>query len=274
MSSLRSEKNTPMRTVWVRNLGCIDYHRAFRIQTECFEQLHTDKLARRQQSGSDGTPDTHYLLLCEHPSVFTLGKSGKAEHLLHEVDRLAEMGIDFVRTTRGGDITYHGPGQLVAYPILDLEAFYTDIHRYMRELEAVVIQTLADFGVPAGRYPGYTGVWLEPSSPSRARKICAQGVKCSRWITMHGLALNVDTDLRPFEYIVPCGIRDRAVTSMAQELGECTPSLEQVQDRLIKHFADVFDARLRALPEAAVSTPASLAKPGNGTPRSPLNPRP
>ncbi len=190
------------------------------------------------------TATTNYLLLVEHPHVYTLGKSGKPEHLLLTDNELVVHGATFHRINRGGDITYHGPGQLVGYPILDLDNFFTDIHRYLRLLEEAVIETLADYGIQAGRIAGLTGVWLDfEEGALNPRKICALGVKCSRWVTMHGFALNVNTDLTYFGHIVPCGITDKAVTSLQQELGRAVPMTE-VQDRLLPHLALLFEAEL------------------------------
>lgn len=235
----------PNRRIQWRHLGLIDYQKAWDVQQQHFDALHNLKVANRDRRPQDALYSDHTLFTCEHPPVLTLGKSAKTKHLLHDRAFMKKQGISVVRTNRGGDVTYHGPGQMVVYPILDLDHFYTDIHRYMRELEEASIRTLADFGVAAGRYPGYTGVWIDADQPSRARKICAQGVKCSRWITMHGLALNVHTDLTPFHYIVPCGIRDKAVTTMALEM-ETVPSMEAVRQTFLHHFETIFQARLIA----------------------------
>lgn len=232
------------RQIRVQTLGLTDYAAAWDYQ----EQLLADTLAiktRNRQAAETGetpAPTPNYLLLCEHPPVYTLGKSGKPEHLLLDEAGLAAHGATFHRINRGGDITYHGPGQLVGYPILDLDNFFTDIHRYLRLLEEAIILTLADFGLRAGRIAGLTGVWFdfEEGAPN-PRKICAMGVKCSRWVTMHGFALNVNTDLSYFGHIVPCGITDKAVTSMEQELGHPVP-LAEVQARLLPHLAALFGA--------------------------------
>ena len=229
------------RNIELQDLGRIRYQEAWDYQTSLFKHSHDLKVANRDLPAELQEETDHFLLTCEHEPVFTLGKSGKEAHLLKSKAFLAQQGIEMVRTNRGGDITYHGPGQLVVYPILDLDHFYTDIHRYMRELEEVVICTLANFDIVAGRFPGYTGVWLDPDDPVRARKICAQGVKCSRWVTMHGLALNVHTDLAPFRYMVPCGIEGKAVTSMHLESEE-RPDVALVKSALIGHFEAVFDA--------------------------------
>jgi lipoyl(octanoyl) transferase len=181
--------------------------------------------------------------LVEHDPVFTLGKSGKAGNLLLSEDEMRAKNIAFYKTNRGGDITFHGPGQLVGYPILDLEKFYTDIGRYLRDLEEVIIRTIAEYGLKGERSPGETGVWLEPQTTGRERKICAMGVRCSRWITMHGFALNVNTDLGYFDYIIPCGIRNKQVTSLQMELKRVVP-MQEVKQKLVRHFQDVFNVSL------------------------------
>jgi lipoyl(octanoyl) transferase len=217
-----------------QDLGVIPYADAWRLQTELNEAL---KSAKRE-----GRSDVvHELLFCEHPPVYTLGKSGTEEHLqISEVDRV-EKEIAFFRINRGGDITYHGPGQIVGYPIFDLDFFFTDVHRYVRSLEEVVIRTLSEYGLHAGRIPEFTGVWLDWDQ-SRPRKICAIGVHMSRWVTMHGFAFNVNTDLSYYQHIVPCGIdtSQKPVTSMAQELGK-EIALDEVKAHLKRYFAEVFD---------------------------------
>lgn len=217
--------------VLFRDLGRMDYQRAWDLQ----EQL----LKESVQAKSQGQIPSHQLLFVEHPPVYTLGKSGKREHVLIDEQELMERQIAFFQTNRGGDITYHGPGQLVGYPIFDLEQFYTDIGRYLRELEEVIILTLQDFGLKGERSAGETGVWLDPTVPGRARKICAMGVRCSRWVTMHGFAFNIDNDLSYFNHIIPCGIVDKAVTSLEKELGEAPPT-QVVKDKVLKHFEQVF----------------------------------
>lgn len=190
---------------------------------------------------ANGLPETvNYLLFCEHPFVYTLGKSGKKEHVLMSDAELEDNNIGFYQTNRGGDITFHGPGQVVGYPIIDLEKFYTDIGRYLRELEEVIILTLKEYGITGARSKGETGVWLDPDIPGKERKICAMGVRCSRWITMHGFALNVNTDLQYFNNIIPCGIPDKQVTSIEKELGYSV-SMEEVKEKLKKHFETVFN---------------------------------
>lgn len=197
----------------------------------------------RAQAKQNQLPTLDHLLLCEHPHVYTLGKSGKEENLLLSADGLKEVNAEYVRTNRGGDITYHGPGQLVAYPILDLDHYFTDIHKYMRELEQVVINCLADFGISVGRIKGLTGVWIGDELNPNARKICAMGVKASRWVTMHGLALNVNTDLNYFKNIIPCGIDDKAVTSMKQEKNH-EINMDEVIKHFLIHFAERFDCMI------------------------------
>jgi len=193
----------------------------------------------------DHAPTPHYLLFCEHPHVFTLGKSGKPEHLLSNEQQLKNANADYYKINRGGDITYHGPGQIVGYPILNLDLFFNDIHRYMRFLEEVIIRTLKEYGIEGSRIEKLTGVWIDAGKPS-ARKICAFGVRCSRWITMHGWALNVNTQLEYFNHIIPCGISDKAVTSMAKELGN-NLNIDEVKSVLLKHFSDVFNATIKTV---------------------------
>ena len=195
-----------------------------------------------------GTPLTegetqHYLLFVEHPPVFTLGKSGNINNVLLSEERLNEIGIEFFRTNRGGDITFHGPQQIVGYPILDLEKFDTDIGHYLRNLEEVIILTLADYGIDAGRSKGETGVWIDPGTMGRERKICAIGVRCSRWITMHGFAFNVNTDLSYFNHIIPCGIQNKQVTSLQKELGR-EVDMQEAKEKVKKNFERVFDVEL------------------------------
>jgi lipoyl(octanoyl) transferase len=198
------------------------------------EQVTTD-----QQVSDMNQQTTHYLLFVEHPPVYTLGKSGHIENVLIDAEKMQERGAEFFRTNRGGDITFHGPGQIVGYPILDLELFYKDIGRYLRSLEEVIIRLLASYGIQGDRSPGETGVWIEPGVKGRERKICAIGVRCSRWVTMHGFALNVNTDLSYFGDIIPCGIQDKQVSSLAKELGRSVP-VEEVKEGLKKQFSIVF----------------------------------
>ncbi len=186
---------------------------------------------------------TSYFLLCEHPPVYTLGKSGKMENILISEEGMQQKGIEFYKTNRGGDITFHGPEQIVGYPILDLEKLYTDIGRYLRELEEVIILTLAEYGIAGNRSTGETGVWIEPDHPGRERKICAMGVRCSRWITMHGFALNVNTDLTYFDHIIPCGIVNKQVTSIEKEL-QAKADMQEVKEKLQRNFENVFGVKL------------------------------
>lgn len=224
------------RAVHFEDWGLLDYQEAWDRQ----EALFAEVVAQKTRNRVEGTtlPTTNHLIFTEHPHVYTLGKSGKPENLLLDERELMEKQAAFYKINRGGDITYHGPGQLVGYPILDLDNFFTDIHLYLRTLEEAVIRTLADYGIAAGRYPGYTGVWLDADN-DRARKICALGVRASRWVTMHGFAFNVNTDLGYFGNIVPCGIDDKDVTSMQRELG--TPQdINAVKARLKEYIAELF----------------------------------
>ena len=225
--------------------GQIDYKEAWDRQETIFAATVKLKTELRNRGEDDAsftgikTVTPNYLIFCEHPHVYTLGKSGKKEHLLLSEKQLEEKHAHFYPINRGGDITYHGPGQLVVYPILDLDNFFTDIHLYLRTLEEAVILTLAEFGILGGRYPGYTGVWLDAADPQKARKICAMGVRCSRWVTMHGLAFNINPDLDYFKNIIPCGIEDKAVTSMAAELDEKV-SVKEVSAVLKKYIYQLF----------------------------------
>ncbi|EMR04172.1 lipoyl(octanoyl) transferase LipB [Cesiribacter andamanensis] len=226
-------------TVRFRHLGRMDYQQAWDLQEELFAGIVARKIANRTLPPAEQLPTTNYLLFVEHPHVYTLGKSGKAEHLLLDEAGLQQADASYYKINRGGDITYHGPGQLVAYPLLDLENFFTDIHKYLRLLEEAVILTLAEYGLEGGRIPGLTGVWLDWEKQENPRKICALGVKSSRWVTMHGLALNVNTKLAYFGNIVPCGIDDKAVTSLQQELGRPVP-LAEVEEKLKQHLTTLF----------------------------------
>lgn len=230
----------PNKYVQVQQLGVMDYQAAWDYQERLFADIQALKVQNRTADQQQPTPN--YLLFCEHPHVYTLGKSGKEGHLLANDEFLKTIGATYHRINRGGDITYHGPGQLVGYPILDLDNFFTDIHRYMRLLEEAIIRTLVEYGIEAGRIPGLTGVWLDHEQQLNPRKICAMGVKASRWVTMHGFALNVNTDLSYFSHIVPCGITDKAVTSMQQELGH-EVSLIEVAEKVQQHLADLFEMR-------------------------------
>jgi lipoyl(octanoyl) transferase len=233
-----------MKDLQFEDLGLMRYKPCWDYQEEIFKNVISQKIARRDGLGkkeSEASPyPTSRLLFVEHPHVLTLGRSGDAENVIVSPARLAELGVDYFPTNRGGDITYHGPGQLVAYPILDLDQYFTDIHKYLRFLEEAVIKTCAEFGVEAGRIDGLTGVWVDIDSGPQARKICAFGVKASRWVTMHGLALNVDSDLDFFDLIVPCGIKDRGVTSLTREVGRKV-SLSEVKPLLKKHLQALFE---------------------------------
>ncbi|MCS6822682.1 MAG: lipoyl(octanoyl) transferase LipB [Cytophagaceae bacterium] len=229
------------KNVEVINLGLIGYIEALRIQEELFNTIIRIKTESRNKA--EKTLTQNYLLYCSHPPVFTLGRSGKKKHLLVSEFFLKENGLSFYETTRGGDITFHGPGQLVVYPILDLDNFFTDIHLYMRTLEQVVIEALAEFGISSGRVEGLTGVWVNYENPLHARKICAMGVKTSRWVTMHGLALNINTDLSYFNYIVPCGIENKSVTSMQKEL-RAKVDEQKVSEIVLKKIEKLFQMQL------------------------------
>ena len=207
-------------------LGMVDYQKAWDYQVELFNKILSVKSANRGTGPGAQLETDNYVIFCEHPHVFTLGKSGDEKNLLVAKEDLPSIGAAFYHINRGGDITYHGPGQIVGYPVIDMENFFTDIHRYMRCMEEAVIATLAEYDIPAGRIPGLTGVWIDPDDPGYARKICALGVRTSRWVTMHGFAFNVNTDLRYFDYIVPCGIAGKAVTSVKKELGHEQNMLE------------------------------------------------
>ena len=225
------------KVVKFEDLGLIPYESSWNYQEELFQKNVSAKL-RNRKFGEDN-PTHNFLLFCEHPHVYTLGKSGNAEHLLINDLALQDRQATFFKIDRGGDITYHGPGQLVVYPIIDLEYFFTDIHKYLRYLEEAVILTLKELGITTGRIEGLTGVWVNPDTPDKAKKICAMGVRCSRWVTMHGLALNVNPDLSYFKDIIPCGITDKAVTSIQQELSEPI-SMDIVKELMLKHLTHLF----------------------------------
>ena len=237
-----------------QDLGIIEYQRAWDYQEELLNNnvqiksaARTSQLNGRYQNNglpkADDIDTTNYLLFVEHPPVYTLGKSGHDENLLISPEERTAKGIQFFKINRGGDITFHGPGQVVGYPILDLEKFYTDIGRYLRNIEEVIILTLAEYGLKGERSPGETGVWLDPDIPGKERKICAIGVRCSRWITMHGFALNVNTNLEYFNYIIPCGIQNKKVTSIQNEFGKPI-SMGEVKESLSRNFAQVFEVTL------------------------------
>lgn len=230
-----------IQEVYFQDLGSIEYGEAWTFQeTLLFKNADLKKQAA---NGETAESTQHHLLFCEHPPVYTLGKSGKAEHVLISKEELAKRNIAYYETNRGGDITFHGPGQIVGYPIIDLEKFYRDIGRYLRSLEEVIILTLSEYGIKGERSKGETGVWIDPDNKMKARKICAMGVRCSRWITMHGFALNVNTNLDYFTMIVPCGIPDKQVTSMQKELSR-EVDLEEVKQVLKKKFELVFECSI------------------------------
>lgn len=223
--------------VTFQDLGTIDYKQAWDYQEKIFKENIDIKIAIR--NGEKGLQTKNHLLFCEHPHVYTLGKSGDPSHLLMSKERLKEIGATYYKINRGGDITYHGPGQLVVYPIFDLDYFFTDIHKYMRFLEEVVITVLQEYNIPSGRVDGLTGVWLDIDK-NHPRKICAMGVKSSRWVTMHGIGFNINTDMNYFNYIVPCGIEDKSVTSLSKELKGAV-DISEVKEKVKRHFQTVFE---------------------------------
>jgi len=231
------------KTVEFRDLGSMDYQEAWAYQETLFADIVAQKIQNRNLPEEEQAITPNYLLFVEHPHVYTLGKSGKPEHLLLDDVGLVNHQATYYKINRGGDITYHGPGQLVGYPILDLDQFFTDIHRYLRYLEEAIILTLAEYGVSAGRIEGLTGVWLDHDTLKNPRKICALGVKSSRWVTMHGFAFNVNVDLSYFGHIVPCGIDDKAVTSLHLELGRQV-DVQEVKEKVKKHLAALFEMNL------------------------------
>ena len=229
------------KNIELQDLGFKDYKETWDYQEQLFKGIFDIKVKNRREETSFTTPN--YFLFVEHPHVYTLGKSGDMSNLLLDEKQLTEKGATFYKINRGGDITYHGPGQIVGYPILDLDNFFTDIHKYLRFLEEIIILTLAEYGLKAERSKGETGVWLDVGTPF-ARKICAMGVRASRWITMHGFALNVNTDLGYFDNIVPCGIRGKAVTSLNVEIGKEHVDENEVKEKLLKHFEALFEAEM------------------------------
>ena len=229
------------KKVEVQELGLKDYKETWDYQEQLFKKILDLKIKNRREDTKIQTPN--YLISVEHPHVYTLGKSGNISNLLINEKQLEEKGATFYKINRGGDITYHGPGQMVIYPILDLDNFFTDIHKYLRLLEEAVILTLQDYGIKAERSKGETGVWLDVGTPF-ARKICAMGVRASRWVTMHGLALNVNADLGYFDNIVPCGIKEKAVTSLNVELGKAKVDMEDVKQKFFMNFENLFEAKL------------------------------
>ena len=230
-----------IQEVIFRDLSVLEYGDAWKLQESLL--LDNTKLKSIASKSGEKAITTHHLLFCEHPPVYTIGKSGKTEHVLISQDELAKRNIGYYPTNRGGDITFHGPGQLVGYPIIDLEYFFTDIGKYLRSLEEVIILTIGHYGIRGERSKGETGVWLDSAIPEKARKICALGVRCSRWVTMHGFALNVSTDLTYFNSIIPCGIPDKQVTSLTQELG-IEVDLSEVKALVRKNFEDVFGCKV------------------------------
>ncbi|MDA9066538.1 lipoyl(octanoyl) transferase LipB [Flavobacteriales bacterium] len=230
------------KNITFEDLGLIEYQEAWDYQTKIFEKTIAVKSVNRKKKdqGLEVETTKNHLIFCEHPHVYTLGKSGKESHLLMNSTQLEENNISYHKINRGGDITYHGPGQIVGYPIFDLDNFFTDIHKYLRFIEEAVILTLEEYGIKSGRIDGLTGVWLDIDDPIKSRKICALGVKCSRWVTMHGFAFNVNTDLSLFKNIVPCGIDDKAVTSMQNELGK-EIDITEVKKKLLVNLSNLFD---------------------------------
>jgi lipoyl(octanoyl) transferase len=235
-----------MQAVKYKDLGIIDYKTAWDYQENLLQANVSLKSAARKQNADYNPKELvtqNYFLICEHEPVYTLGKSGSMDNVLMSEEELKENGISFFNTNRGGDITFHGLQQIVGYPILDLEKFYTDIGKYLRNLEETIILTIAEYEIKGERSSGETGVWIEPGIAGKERKICAIGVRCSRWITMHGFALNVNTDLSYFNNIIPCGIQNKNVTSIEKELGR-KPDYEEVKEKLKRNFEKVFDAEL------------------------------
>lgn len=229
-----------MQKVTFQDLGEIDFKQAWDLQESLLAETVRQKVENRTLEPARHFPSRHYLLFCEHPHVFTLGKSGAEAHLLADEQKLEEIGATYYKINRGGDITYHGPGQLVGYPIFDLDHFFNDIHKYLRLLEESIILTLAEYGIEAGRVSGLTGVWLDGDDPIKARKICAFGVRCSRWVTMHGFAFNINNDLSYFNKIVPCGITDKGVTSLSKELGR-EININEVKSKVLFHLQSLFE---------------------------------
>lgn len=229
-----------MQTIHFQDLGLIDYKEAWDFQEKLFK-INVDAKIENRRANRIVTDTKNHFIFCEHPHVYTLGKSGEEKHLLLSETLLKQKNATYYKINRGGDITYHGPGQIVGYPILDLDKFFTDIHKYLRFLEEMIILTLAEYGIEAGRYEGFTGVWLDADNPLKARKISAMGVRSSRWITMHGFAFNVNTNLDYFNNIIPCGISDKQVTSLQKELNR-EIDVNEVKGKLKKHFSKLFEA--------------------------------
>ncbi|MCX2744509.1 lipoyl(octanoyl) transferase LipB [Mangrovivirga sp. M17] len=232
------------KEVQIIDWGLIDYQQAWDQQEVMFKRSVDQKIANRKLPVEEQTKTNNYLIFCEHPHVYTLGKSGKPENLLLDETGLKQNEATYYKINRGGDITYHGPGQLVGYPIIDLENFFTDIHKYMRFLEEAIIKTLEEYGIEAGRIDGLTGVWLDHKEQKNPRKICAMGVKSSRWVTMHGFAFNVNANLGYFGHIIPCGIDDKAVTSLDKELGR-EVDMTEIKEKVQKHLIEIFEMELK-----------------------------
>jgi lipoyl(octanoyl) transferase len=230
------------KQVIFEDLGTLDYKTCWDLQEKLFEKTVALKISNRNNNTNFPTPN--HLLFVEHPHVYTLGKSGNENNLLVNESQLQNKNATYYKINRGGDITYHGPGQIVAYPILDLDNFFTDIHKYLRLLEETIILTLAEYGIKGERSKGETGVWLDVEDPAKARKICAFGVRCSRWVTMHGWGFNVNSDLNYFNNIIPCGIQNKAVTSLNKELGVEKVDLQEVKQKLKKHFSALFECNI------------------------------
>ncbi len=245
-----------MKTIHFTDLGLIEYGAAWDLQKHLFQATLDRKAANRNLPEDQQVPTEDHLLFCEHPHVYTLGKNGNAAHLLMDQAEMQREGVQFFPIDRGGDITYHGPGQITGYTLFDLDHHHSDMHRFMATLEEAVIGTLEAWKIKAGRINGLPGVWLDANAPTKARKICALGIRASRWATMHGFAFNVNTDLAYFDRIVPCGIADKGVTCMAKELGGLV-DLDQVKHRLKLELADLFDARLEETPLVAATAPGT-----------------
>lgn len=228
------------KKVIFQDLGKVDYKEVWDYQEKLFKEAIDIKLTNRDLPEEQQVETPNYLLFCEHPHVYTLGKSGSEDNLLLNDDGLKEKEATYYKINRGGDITYHGPGQLVGYPIIDLDNFFTDIHKYLRFLEEAIIQTLDDYGIKAGRIEGLTGVWIDHIEKKNPRKICAIGVKTSRWVTMHGFAFNINAHLDYFKNIIPCGITDKAVTSLDKELGKAM-DFHEVSEKVKDHLTDIFE---------------------------------
>ncbi len=231
------------KQVLFKDLGLMDYKACWDFQENLFNETIAQKIANRNLAPEQQIETKNHLLFVEHPHVYTLGKSGDASHLLINESELEKKQATYYKINRGGDITYHGPGQLVGYPILDLDHFFTDIHKYLRLLEETIILTLDEYGIKAGRSKGETGVWLDEDNIFKARKICAMGVRCSRWVTMHGWGFNVNSNLDYFSNIIPCGIQDKAVTSLNKELGQ-NIDMGEIKEKLKKHFSTLFECEI------------------------------